>query len=337
MLRDILNEFMNHVKQYPEFNCDSLVLENYVLKPGLYVRLNNDGRMDDMYVTKKALLPDNDNLLSWFKKADFDSSLVEMNKPVDPKKQIHSNNIFSIFCKHQVFAMEGKVHPNLKDSIHRYFNAFLVPRDKESNNILTDAGYIPLREDKVRANEEYFIKSLDAVVERIKSLGIKENCYIKLFLNEGENEYAYENGRYLLPKIFNSNSCNVNIAGRVFGLSNSDMGMNSKKPYLEHKTTPFKVPFRITTEEAVLLRKLYLWLNGQNRDGKSLYEGYIPTLDHTPGLLEVMDEVGTHKSVMFLHFDRGIGISIDDYDFLPSFSDLMSRPIKFTNYLNTQK
>lgn len=337
MLKELLNEFTEHENQYPEFDTDTMVLENYRLKPGLYIRLNDDGSMDELYVVKKTDLPENDTLVEWLKRADFNSSLVEMNKPVDPKKQIHSNNLFSLFCKHDVFYKEGKEHPDLRRHIDRYFNALLTSKDKESAEILIGADYETLQEESIKDCQVRFIEALDAVVERIKQLGIKDNCYIKLFISAEAKAFAYESGRYLLPKIYNNNNCNVNVDGRMFGLSNTDMGMNAKKPYLEHKTTAFKVPYRITTEDAVLSRKLYLWLNGQGREGKPLYNGYIPVGKHSPGLLEVSSEVDERKPVMYLHFERGIDLTIDDYDFLPSFNDRMNKPIIFKNYLDATK
>lgn len=337
MLQELLNEFKNHEAQYPEFDMDTMVLEHYQLKPGLYLRLDEDGSMDELYVAKKSSLPENDPLTEWFKQADFYSSLVEMNKPVDPKKQIHSNNLFSLFCRRDTFRQEGAVHPKLREHIERYFRALLAARDKESAGILAAAGYEPLQPIAVQTSKERFLASLEAVAERIERHGIKDNCYIKLFLHAGEEEYAYESGRYLLPKLFNNNSYNVTVNGHVLGLSNVNMGMNAKKPYLEHKTAAFKVPYRIATREAVLLRKLFLWLNGQAREGKPCYAGYIPVGDHAPELFAVAREVNVRKPVSYLHFDRGIDLTIDDYDFLPSFNDRMEKPITFENYLDAPK
>lgn len=334
MLQDLLNEFVNHEKQYSEFDTDTMVLDNYQLKPGLYIRLNSDDTTDELYISKKTDLPENDPLVEWFKKADFYSSLIEMNKPVDPKKQIHSNNLFSLFCKRDVFYQEGKIHPKLQEHIDRYFNALLNPRDKETVKVLAAAYYEPLSEESISISKECFKASLDMVVERIKQLTIKDNCYIKLFLNVKDEAYVYESGRYLLPKIFNDNRYNVNYGERLLGLSNTDMGMNAKKPFLEHKTTAFKIPYRITAEQALLLRKLYLWLYGQGRNGKPVYNGYVPIWEHEPGLLAIAREVDVHKPVIYLHFERGINLTIDDHDFLPSFSDRMSKPIIFTNYLD---
>lgn len=334
MLQDILNEFLNHSERYPEFDVDTMVLEHYQLRPGLYLRLNKDNSIEELYVTKKSELPENDPQVEWFKQMDFLSSLIEMNKPVDSKKKIHSNNIFSLFCKYDTFFEKNGVHPMLQEHIERYFNALLENKDNKTIEILTSAGYEPLNAETVKVNKERFLSLLEAVAERIKQHNIKDNCYIKLFLDVDKEAYAYESGRYMLPKIFNNNSYNISVDGKVLGLSNANMGMNAKKPYLEHKTAAFEVPYRITTEQAVFLHKLFLWLNGQTREGKSLYAGYIPVWEHSPGLFSVANEISVRKPASYLHLNRGIGVTIDDYDFLPSFNDRMDKPIVFQNYLD---
>lgn len=336
MLKDMLNEFISHQTQYPEFDPDTLVVQNYRLKPGLYLRLNDDGSIDEFYLTKKTVLPENDPLLDWFKQADFAGSLIEMNKPVDPKKQIHSNNLFTLFGKRDTFLHKDELHPQLEEHIERYFNALRNTRDKESADILAAAGYEPLPPEAVERSKRRFLAFLPEVRERIKQKELKENdnCYIKLFLAASLDDYSYESGRYLLPKIFNSNSYNLKINGQVLGLSNANMGMNAKKPYLEHKTTPFKVPYRITAEEGVLLRKLFLWLDGQEREGKPLYTGYILVGEHSPGLLATAGEMEIGQAAAYVHLSRGMNITVDDYDFLPHFRDRMEKAVDFRNYLD---
>ena len=243
--------------------------------------------------------------------------------------------MFSLFCKFDTF-WNGGLNPNLKEYIDRYFNALMTIKDKKCRNSAA-AGYQSLEEKSVEACKELFLAFLDSVGERIKHYDIKDNCYVKLFINEDLAAYAYESGRYMLPRIFNNNNYNVTINGQVLGLSNTDMGMNAKKPYLEHKTTGYKVPYRIGTEEAIQLRKLYLWLNGQAREGKSLYTGYIPIGEHDPQLFAIANEIGVRKAAIYLHFDRGIKLIIDDYDVLPSFKDRMDKPITFRNYLEAPK
>jgi len=336
MLKDLLDEFTSHQTLYPEFDTDTMVVQNYRFKPGLYIRLKEDGSMEEFFVKQKMILPENDPLLEWFKQADFASSLIEMNKPVDPKKKIHSNNIFTLFFKRKTFGNKG-VQSDLKEHIDRYFNALLADKDKESAEILKKAGYEPLQAEKVEKNKARFISALDAVAERITQHNIKDDYYIKLFLDADLNDYAYESGRYLLPKIFNCNDYNIKANEQVLGLSNANMCMNAKKPYLEHKTTAFKVPYRITAEEGVLLRKLFLWLDGLEREGNPLYNGYIPVGKHDPGLFAVVSEMNVSRPAAYVHLDRGINIVIDDYDFLPSFKDRMDKPLQFNNYLDVPK
>lgn len=336
MLQDLLHEFTDHQRQYPEFDVDTMVIQNYRLKPGLYLRLNEDGKMDEFYVTKKTVLPENDPLVEWLKRTDFASSLIEMNKSIDKKKQIHSNNLFAVFCKNDTF-WKGGVNPEVKDHIDRYFNTLLEPSDKKSTEILKTAGYDPLQPEIVEKNKKRFLAALETVGDRIKHHNIKENCYIKIFLHVDLDAYFYESGRYLLPKIFNNNNYNIKIDGKVLGLSNTNMGMNDKKPYLEHKTTSYKVPYRITAEDAVLLYKMFLWINGLEREGKSLYSGYFPIGKHEPGLFKIASEMKVRKPAAYLHLDRGINITIDDYDYLPSFTDQLDKPVVFVNYLETPK
>lgn len=334
MLKEMLNEFTSHQTIYPEFDVDTMVVQNYRLVPGLYIRLNEDGGMDEFYVTKKMVWPDNDPLLEWFKQADFASSIINTNKSIDPANmKIHSNNLYTLFFKHDTFGMGG-MKPVLKEFIDRYFT-LLNPKDKQSADILKTAGYEPLQDEIVEQCKSRFVLALGAVENRIIQLNIKDNCYIKLFLDAKLENYFYENGRYMLPRIFNKNDYNIKINNQVLGLSNANMSMNAKKPYLEHKTTAYKVPYRITAEEGVLLRKLFLWLNGQEREGKPLYAGYLPIGKHDrPGLFAVAGEMNVRKPAAYIHLDRGIDLTVDDYDFLPSFKDRMDKPVVFNNYLN---
>lgn len=54
-------------------------------------------------------------------------------------------------------------------------------------------------------------------------------------------------------------------------------GLNSKKPYLELKTTKFKVPYRISLEEALISKKFFEWIhNLVNEEGKPISHIYIP-------------------------------------------------------------
>lgn len=335
MLEDLLYQFQHHKVDGHVFDIDTMVLESYRLKPGLYIRLNDNGSMDELYIDKKGNF-NNEHLRPWFSKMDFASCLIEMNKSVDPKKKIHSNNIYTMFCKLDNFLSSGTVNTNLASDIERYYSEFLTIKDERAKEILIAAGYKPLEEAKISNCKGRMIASLTDAAALVIKYDIKDNYYIKLFLDADETVYTYEGGRYFLPKIFNCNDHNLEYNGKVLGLSNSNMGMNAKKPYLEHKTTAFKVPFRISAENAVTLRKLFLWLGSQKREDKAINTGYIPVDRHLPELLVGTDKLVQRQSVNYLHFENGMDITIDDYDFLPRYSDKLDEPVQFKNYLDVK-
>ena len=45
--------------------------------------------------------------------------------------------------------------------------------------------------------------------------------------------YKIESERYLIPNINNNNNFNMEFEKGIVGLPNDNMGMNSKKPYLD--------------------------------------------------------------------------------------------------------
>ncbi len=51
------------------------------------------------------------------------------------------------------------------------------------------------------------------------------------------------------------------------------MGLNTKKPFLEHKNRKLKTPFMILKEDALLLKKFFDWLKFQD------YQNKTPLLD----------------------------------------------------------
>ena len=66
--------------------------------------------------------------------------------------------------------------------------------------------------------------------------------------------YKNESEIYLSLKIFNDIKYNKNLDDNIFGLSNGNMGLNSKKPFLENKSRKLSIPFLINSENALLLK-----------------------------------------------------------------------------------
>lgn len=102
MIYDILEVFRKEYEQ----KGDKLILDNYQLKDGLYVRVNNDGSLDyyicetvkkdKIFRTLDGILVN--NILDWFKERDYYSGYLNSNKSFFDKK-IHNVNYLSFFVK----------------------------------------------------------------------------------------------------------------------------------------------------------------------------------------------------------------------------------------------
>jgi CRISPR-associated protein Csh1 len=183
---------------------------------------------------------------------------------------------------------------------------------------------------------DYILSRLTLIQERIKKNDVKAGKYVKVFCEAAMEDYVHASDLYLIPKIFNKNDYNIEIGDKIFGLSNFNMGTNSKKPFLEHKTTAYIVPFRISLEDALDGYRLSAWLNSQNIEGKSIDSGYL-TFGKNSGCY-LQPKVSSGEAVQYIHFTRGkTGPVIDDYEILPQPKKELDKPLKVYNYLRIPK
>ena len=92
---------------------------------------------------------------------------------------------------------------------------------------------------KVKLKKDIFLWIEDNVNENLLENDNKKD-YLKIFFVEDDLEkslelFRNEHKRYLIPNIFNSNDYNRKIGETIYGLSNNNMGLNSKKAFLENK------------------------------------------------------------------------------------------------------
>lgn len=309
---------------------DALVIDNYQLKEGLYIKLYGSHREPEPLKVEKKLSY-NGPLWEFFKTADFYSQLVDMNKPVDPKKQIHSNNLYAVAFKAALLTEGADTRGKFRDSVRRYYET-LRSSKKDDQNMLASYQLPPVDAERTTENEIYVLSLFDYLQEQIAVQKIKANVYVKLYFQAELDEYIRESKRYLIPKIFNNNYYNVTAEEGLYGLSNSNMGMNAKKPFLEHKTTPFKAPFRVSVETALAARKLFIWLDGQkDEQGKAVTAGYLPIRSGHVYALEKTNSLC--RNAHYLHLEKGTQPVIDDYDFLPGIKTKFDPPLCFNNFL----
>jgi CRISPR-associated protein Csh1 len=96
-----------------------------------------------------------------------------------------------------------------------------------------------------------YVRSLDEY-QRMKS-----GDYITVINTDFSPEaFRKVHDRHLKANLFNKNDYTREAAGTYYGLSDFHNGDNTKKPYLQHKNTPFDINQRISQETALKLKQL---------------------------------------------------------------------------------
>ncbi|SEP18141.1 hypothetical protein [Propionispora vibrioides] len=293
MIRDLAGGFQQAQQQFPK-----IIQDNYRLKEGLYIRLElgkswaeqaADFEKNHLIVARKEE-PAASELLPWFICQEYASSLIDMNKPVDPKKQVHGNNPFTLFMKRDVFLGEKEAAKfSVRENIERFLIAAgreavrqkwleLLPQDKSKSSqgldFFQDSDYARAlayldseeRNGLIDQVAQWYDTYLEELTAFIRPLPFKN--YVKLFFTvppvyqnlPSEELYELEYLLYTIPKIFNSNDYNQIGTAGLIGLPSFDMSMNSKKPFLAHKTMRVEAPDRVPLQQALLARKTTEWL-----------------------------------------------------------------------------
>ncbi len=319
MIKDLVNLFGKAYEQQE----DKLILDWYKPKEGLYIKIHPDREPESLVIKKKQDDMELEHpLYQWFKVRDYYSILFDMNKPVDPGKKIHSNNFLTLFIKRDIFPQVGETPLSTEEinkSIEQYFELLEDPAKKfkgtkEVKKMLEEyfaEKFHPVNVDRIRQNGEYLLKHMEELIALVKSSEISKG-YVKVFFDAPEEEYRRELEKFIIPRVFNKNDYNEMIDGRMTGLSNSNMGTNSKKPFLELKTMKCRIPYRITVEEAVLTQKFFDWLMAQPN-----WEIYVPpefAFDRsTP-------EKQENKPLYSIYATKGKEAVVEDFDYIPSYS-----------------
>lgn len=255
---------------------EKLVVNKHIPKDGTYILVNiKSGKIIEklnISYDKKAKKVDGEfnQYYSYFKAFDYYSNLVDMNKPMDPKKTIHSNQIYSFFIKKESIR-ENKL---TKSIIEGYKKNLLNPEEKYNSKEAKElykniAEKLPKIEKDIV--EDIFLWIEDNVNENLLENDNKKD-YLKIFFVEEDLDkslelFKNEHKRYLIPNIFNSNDYNKKIGETIYGLSNNNMGLNAKKAFLENKTRRVSTPYLVNTDEILLQYAFYNYLLPEVKQG----------------------------------------------------------------------
>lgn len=260
------------------FKDDKVVLDSYKMDAGYYYLAKKDGTLQRLIVNR-----DNDSddyeLYKYLKVRDFYSKYLNSNKAIDTGytevigktkysmlKKICSNNMYTLFFKNKF--VEGLCNAdNSKDSvnleifkkgINKYYESLGKLGSSKEEKILLSEFY---NKEELENAKNKMINAFSLVYsDFMKEDNKPKETWIKIFLEEGYDEYIKSANIYLTLKLFNTNSNNIKVDDEIYGVNNYNYGLNSKKPYLELKSTPYKVSSLISKEDVNILNNMYKWL-----------------------------------------------------------------------------
>lgn len=330
----MLSQALEIFKKEYEKQGEAMILDKYIPSDGIYVivKQENDGFKVEEIVNIKLNKETRDidrtnNYTSFICFADYNSKLIEMNKPIDSKKIIHSNNYLSFAIKQENLT-NGKLTNEIIDNYYKVLEDPTQKYKKSSKameiykSVEKEVGEI----DKVRLN-----KIKDWIKENVFNLvsGKLGNQYLKIFFYYPKECYEKEGKRYFIPNIYNNNDFNIKLNDKIYGLPNDNMGLNSKKPYLERKTRKTVVPYLIDQDEVLLQKKFFDYLMIQATMGKSNI--YISDKIFAVGSKDTLNE---EFSGIYLRIKKGKEVEIQDFDIISLYKPNLIKEFHYDNVLN---
>lgn len=319
----------------------NLILDNYVPKDGTYVLLSLKGegfgepRVVEIKKDKKSeeILGQTDSHFKKICEYDLYSKLQDVNKPIDSNKIIHSINYCSFYVKKESLK-NGKL---TEEVIKHYYDVLKNPVKKYKGKKKSLELYLDFEEKNGRISIENLEKAKKWIQNNIFQMdswmSLEGKDYLKIIFEFPVEVFEKEFRRYIIPNIYNKNDFNVEVKQQILGLSNQNMGMNPKKPYLENKSKKLKVPYLISGEEAILQMLFFEYLLSFADFHKQ--NVYIDPIENT---IEVFSNKNTPKcfSGYYLRIQKAKEVEIHYFDVISGFSADLEPKFTFNNYLQIE-
>ncbi|MBY0756336.1 type I-B CRISPR-associated protein Cas8b/Csh1 [Clostridium sardiniense] len=317
---------------------DSIIIDSYIPADGLYIIVSEKNNIlketerITIKLDKKTKEIDRtiDNF-DFIASVDYMSKVVDMNKPIDKKKIIQSNNYLSFVIKKESL-VNGKLTNEIIDG---YYEILENPIKKYDKSKKSKELYESIEERNGKVNTQRLNIVKEWIKDNIFNLLEKEDIdkgYLKIFFNFDKfdlSEYKKESEKYIIPNLYNSNDFNIKINGYIYGLPNDNMGLNSKKPYLENKSRKTKVPYLINQDDVMIQKKIFDYLMNLASIGiTNIYinDKEIKAIKNG----ELIDE--EDFSGIYLRIQKGKEVEIIDSDTINSYNNNI-KPMNFENIL----
>lgn len=337
----MISKVMDSIKSIKKDHLDDVILDGYVPADGTYIIIEPDetGNLHETFRTdilmdKKTKTVDRTiDKFSLLCKLDYNSKLIDIQKAIDRKKIIQSNNYLSFFIKKESLIEDSKTKKRklTEEIIDNYYKILENPLIKYEKKPKAKALYLNIKEELGEIDKEKILQIKNWIKENIFNLNIDSSKnYLKIFFFYDEDSFEREGKRYLIPNIYNSNDFNIETEEGIIGLPNDNMGLNSKKPYLENKTRKVKVPYLINQEEVLLQKKIFDYLFNLASEGK--YNIYIGEDDIKA--LKDGESLERNFSGMYLRIRKGKETEIIDSDVIANYSPYLKTAFEFKNILD---
>lgn len=343
MTYDLLDAFKNYFKD------DKVVIDTYELADGYYYIIDDNNEFERIHVSKGT--SDNYELEKYIKIRDFYSKYINSNKALDTTytelidgkkytmlKKICSNNIYTLFFKNK--CVQGLCHKEatkdavpievFKKGISKYYESLSkLGNDKKEENLAKEK----YTEEEIKINKEKMLDIFDIIYKDLENDEMPKETWIKIFMKKDIEEYKRVANIYVRIKLFNKNESNIAIGEKVFGINNYNYGLNKGKPYLELKSTPFKIGSYIDDSDIEILNKMYIWLYN-NAAGKNILK--LPEDWNFNGTPEDEQEVNDKNTYIIKVAGNNGNARIDDYRYTSKYNTKI-RKFNCKDYLTKEQ
>ena len=345
---DVFSEMLKHE--------DNLILKGYVPADGSYIIVKNDGTVKnaDIKFDKKTrdLNCTDDTLLNDICFYDYHSKLISMNKPIDIKKVIHSNNYLAFAVKKESIttklteAIIDNYYDTLKNPLEKKYK-----KSKEASKIYQkfeeDHGVVNITLlEKCRSWIKQHIFSIDKLV----NVDLEKKEYLKIFFevfetNEEDNKknkelFIQEDNRYIYPNIYNNNYYNVEVDGKIQGIPDNNMGMNAKKPFLSIKTRKNPASYLLDGDTALLQKQFFEYLMNFATNGKNnIYVDIINNKIEAYSDKEEREKFSGIEAGYYLRIQKGKELEIQVQDSIVNYQDKLLLNFNYQDFfkMNIEK
>lgn len=333
---------------------NNLILDEYIPADGSYIIVDAEGKIknyqDIKLDKKKRGTSEAVEKGSYFKEIcfyDYHSKLISMNKPMDSKKVIHSNNYLSFAVKKE--SITSKLTETIIDN---YYDTLKNPleakykKSKEASKIYQkfEEEYAPVNIEileKCRSWIKQHIFSIDKLI----NIDLKKKDYLKIFFevfeaDEEDNKknrelFIQEDNRYIFPSIYNSNDYNVEVNGKIQGIPDNNMGMNAKKPFLAIKTRKTPAAYLVDINKAILQKQFFEYLMNFAANGKNNI--YIDTKNYRIKAYSDQDErddFDEMASGYYLRIQKGKELEIQIQDNIVDYQNRLKTNFEYMKFIN---